>query len=490
MMNLRNAIMYLLLLGLLTTAPCLGVEYEVVNLGTLGAGPSYAYDINNSGQVVGYSYVVTGQFYYHAFLWTASGGMQDLGTLGGNRSFAKGINNSGQVVGYSFTTSGENHAFLWTASDGMQDLGTLGGNYSNAHDINNSGQVVGYSTTASGQMHTFLWPDESGKMQSLGTIGGSDKKTGINDWGQVVGYYTTGGDRACMWIPAEPPQPVGVTVRGTVYDAVSSPDSSLPREPLAGVLVIANENLTLTDMTDVNGKYTIGGLPDEAITVTASKDGYRSETQILPYSIASVTDPQEEGPYFSGQYFYHNEDQQDFKLYLVPQDNEMYHVPSFRPISNGFHFRNQNNHCVGMSMHAISLWSYDILPDPRTVEHDAEGWPLPDSVQTLQIKWLQFLYGRWPGYAMYPWDNTFVDLEELCTSLNSTGPRILLWERVIGGGPHAVVVYKVVKGPSGSFLWLYNNNVPELEERIRLVNNGSGWQLDPGEFTAAKLLPS
>src|SRR5215213_12042906 len=38
----------------------------------------------------------------------------DLGTLGGRDSYAYGINDHGQVVGYSSTASGRDHAVLWS----------------------------------------------------------------------------------------------------------------------------------------------------------------------------------------------------------------------------------------------------------------------------------------------------------------------------------------------------------------------------------------
>ena len=68
----------------------------------------------------------------------------DLGTLGGTESYFYAINDSGQVVGDSWLTGDtEKHAFI---SDGttMTDLGTLGGDHSNARAINNSGLVVGH----------------------------------------------------------------------------------------------------------------------------------------------------------------------------------------------------------------------------------------------------------------------------------------------------------------------------------------------------------
>ncbi len=44
-------------------------QYSITDLGTLpGGGDSYAHDINNRGQVVGYSYTASGE--QHAVLWS------------------------------------------------------------------------------------------------------------------------------------------------------------------------------------------------------------------------------------------------------------------------------------------------------------------------------------------------------------------------------------------------------------------------------------
>jgi probable HAF family extracellular repeat protein len=175
----------------------------VQDLGTLGGASSWAYGINESGQVVGASLTATGE--RHAFLWTPGEGMRDLGTLDGARSStARDINDHGQVVGEStFPPVGPRqpatHAFVWTLGEGMLDLGTLSEALTSsiAFDINNAGQVVGRAFSADRQIfpptdpeffsRAFLWAPGQG-MRDLGDLGGGYSVAyAINDAGQVVG---------------------------------------------------------------------------------------------------------------------------------------------------------------------------------------------------------------------------------------------------------------------------------------------------------------
>ena len=71
--------------------------YRPTDLGTLGGSYSQACDINEHGQVVGYSYIA-GDAAYRGFIWDRTNGIVPLGTLGGTNSYAYGLNNLGQVV--------------------------------------------------------------------------------------------------------------------------------------------------------------------------------------------------------------------------------------------------------------------------------------------------------------------------------------------------------------------------------------------------------
>src|SRR5438128_10677206 len=80
--------------------------------------------------------------------------VSDLGTLGGSQSLAWDINDSGQIVGESTTADGETHAFLYTGGT-MTDLAALPfgdpgvrSRTSSARAINASGQLVGWATRA------------------------------------------------------------------------------------------------------------------------------------------------------------------------------------------------------------------------------------------------------------------------------------------------------------------------------------------------------
>jgi len=168
----------------------------ITDLGGLG-DPNYvdpnssASDINDSGQVVGFSAISA--YYYHAFLYT-DGTMFDLGAVGllaGHESLAYGINSSGEVVGYYGDNLNANiGAFLYSGG-AVQDIGSFGGDRTWAFGINDSGQVVGFSQTADERAHAFLY--ENGTMLDLGAIGllaGHDSIAyGINNAGDVVGSY-------------------------------------------------------------------------------------------------------------------------------------------------------------------------------------------------------------------------------------------------------------------------------------------------------------
>ncbi len=141
--------------------------------------------------------MIPGDIAFHAFLYS-NGVMRDLGNLGGIiNSFAYAINNLGQIVGDAqFTAGGELTAFLY--SDGvLRNLGALGGTTSHASALNDSGQVVGYANTASGAQRAFLYSD--GVMIDLNSLlppgSGWDLRqaTGINDSGQIVGVGRING---------------------------------------------------------------------------------------------------------------------------------------------------------------------------------------------------------------------------------------------------------------------------------------------------------
>jgi len=91
-----------------------------------------------------------------AFIWDENRGMMNLGTLGGEWSTAWDVNDSGQVIGYSSVGSGNSRAFIWDEDNGMIELPTLGGN-SLARAISNDGQIVGYSYDESGNFYPVMW---------------------------------------------------------------------------------------------------------------------------------------------------------------------------------------------------------------------------------------------------------------------------------------------------------------------------------------------
>jgi probable HAF family extracellular repeat protein len=164
-------------------------------------GMGEALSINNKSQITGYNGNT------HAVLWQNDMSIIDLGTLGGKASWGKAINETGQIVGESYITGDSAiHAFLWQ-DETMEDIGILPGYiHSVALGINDIGQVVGKSEISiAGQLYSeaFLWQD--GKMTDLGM----GTALAINNNGWIVGQIY---EQAVLWKPI--PEPATLLLLG------------------------------------------------------------------------------------------------------------------------------------------------------------------------------------------------------------------------------------------------------------------------------------
>lgn len=139
-----------------------------------GAVQTDAFDINSSGQIVGYYADATG---VHGFLDNA-GTFSSLNYPGAHTK-AFGINDSGQIVGAY--TDGISGAFLYDAGT-FTSLKYPGAHLTEAFGINNSGEIVGFYQDQTGG-HGFLY--DGGTFTSLDYPGSAGTTVyGINLWHQ------------------------------------------------------------------------------------------------------------------------------------------------------------------------------------------------------------------------------------------------------------------------------------------------------------------
>jgi probable HAF family extracellular repeat protein len=181
-----------------------------VSLGGIGGGINgVAYDINASGQIVGYGTRSDNEA-QHATLFSGLNNV-DLGTLGGFNSHAYGINNAGQIVGDSALPGNSIfHAVLFSGTGSNNiDLGSLGGISCHANAINNSGEIVGNSYPATNNnsvYHAFIY--KNGVMSDINGLllagsgfsnirlienGSRVPGRAINDSGQIAAVGEIGG---------------------------------------------------------------------------------------------------------------------------------------------------------------------------------------------------------------------------------------------------------------------------------------------------------
>jgi probable HAF family extracellular repeat protein len=174
------------------------------DIGNLGSIDTYAFGLNNAGNVVGLSTIGD---VFHAYVWSKRSGMIDIGTFvgAGGNSMATGINNRGQVVGESTAADGNTHAFRWSAADGMEDLGLVTPgliNFPPTVAINDAGLVAGSRRTVrNGPLSGYAWTRNTG-MIDLGTLGGvASSVVAVDAEGQVAGEAQVAGGafHAFLW---------------------------------------------------------------------------------------------------------------------------------------------------------------------------------------------------------------------------------------------------------------------------------------------------
>ena len=213
-----------------------------------GAVYTSAWDINNSGQIVG-SFLDSHNV-QKAYLY-------DAGTfitidLPGEGS-ALGLSDAGQVVG-NFGDANGVHGFLYDAGT-LTIIDVPGQSFTEAFDINDAGQIVGWYDDGT-RRHNFLY--DAGTFTTIDVPGSPFGYTsGINDLSQIVGAYSDGtryhgflydaGSFTTIDIPGRHILPEGINDAGQIVGwsleiPVPEPGSMLMLGwGLAGILAFASQ---------------------------------------------------------------------------------------------------------------------------------------------------------------------------------------------------------------------------------------------------------
>lgn len=216
MKNTTIATLVLAAFAAISTAQNQPPLFVVTDLGAMN-GESEAFAINNSNQVVGWSFLQNGA--RGAMLWQ-NGNMTCINNTGGN-SVAYGINDDGVIVGRR-----GNRATVFSGINQSTDLGTFGGQGSTAWGLNEGGKVAGTAQLGDGNWFPFSGNyNGQANLINLGSLGGlTSVARDVNNVNVYAGFSSIGGPtHATMWVVGQTPQDMG-TLGGPQSEAHSISD--------------------------------------------------------------------------------------------------------------------------------------------------------------------------------------------------------------------------------------------------------------------------
>lgn len=197
--------------------------------GVIGQETSVATAVNGSGQFALQALAPAASL-YSAHFWNGAT-LTNLGSIGGATpsggaiSVAKGVNDSGQVVGYSWSPANFHHGFSWQNGTLEELAGPPNCDIWEAWGINNNGQIVGRAALGDcgNDGRGVVWVDKDAPAVLLNDVlagaGLPPRAVGvrfafsINDGGTVFVQETVSGKPRCLLIT---PPPVAVVELGTL----------------------------------------------------------------------------------------------------------------------------------------------------------------------------------------------------------------------------------------------------------------------------------
>jgi probable HAF family extracellular repeat protein len=174
---------------------------------------STAYGLNDKGMVVGASFGST----HHAAGYVLFNGVSTPIVVPGARdTYAFGINNPGDVVGTS-VVPGTSSGFL--LHDGvLTSFRAPGAFFTEAHGINDAGTIVGFSND-NNQSSGFVL--NGGVFTTIRVPGALDTFVyGINEAGTLVGFYDTADGGLHAFIATSVPEPSSALLVGTALPLI------------------------------------------------------------------------------------------------------------------------------------------------------------------------------------------------------------------------------------------------------------------------------